>query len=935
MATSQTTVTVVNFALHLRYRDPRTDAFFDLPAGPIVHATAGTKSLINAAVAAAGRVTLNVPVKGNAKIALEIDFSGREYLDLAAKAFVAESARATNDTKPLIRMPARWQSKRQKTFIDDLGGRFKTGEVTGPTTDQQGTAAAPWVIQIDHAWDRVFVQFDFYDVDAKALAAVTQGLLVEAFRTADMKSADRVGAGSVLTDDGMVCLAIHTRTDRKQLRIKLSTAADSFLDLRQHRAVDRMKVIAAATFNALPGTGKRALYALPELWTSPNQHARLGPSVDDVSKLISQNTSAIARLRFDLDDTMLVSEAGLPVAVPASPPARIALFDHVLAIRNPDAAQPYLSTDTIKGNFIPADLIRVNGQDARQTIRVIRFGSTFYDLLQRRTTKGPRIGARAAQRNDHPHQRINSPYGLAPPTGLFDLHYFHDCWIDKGGQPLAHVLVYWSARFRKGAASQNPHPAPGAPNPFVTPTQAEIDSFNLAMKTASIRHEGWHPSEPTRPLAQHKHYFFKPVVATSTPNRTIKPAFHFASFKNNEAICQIAVRSFFRSSTGQTTATYEVSDRAPLPPPVPPNPNSVANPVPDVDNISYVWFTMPHENGHSLGLDDEYTEGMDVPAWTAANLRHFEFPVFVQWGNRHMRWDKNSLMNNNRAPRLRHYWHYARWVNGNAAVQALLGGVRYEIHYQATGITPTKTFRYHLPAIHDNFNNPAHSQNNFTLGTHGRMNLALFRVGEDEMTLVPGKMLPTATAADGFDAILNVTINLNYSYVGAGWTPQLQHRLLRRMEDLMIQLRGGTQWHTLDDPGAPSFKKVLVYIQTRYDIAAGNGRHFRLNARVSTAAPPPTSSLVNPVTTSATINILDTDPASPLLRYCLGLGFVTVTPPAAPGGAATTTLISGIAAGDLAPLAAWVKTQRDAATDNLNASGTPIHVHAYTHHRHP
>jgi hypothetical protein len=149
------------------------------------------------------------------------------------------------------------------------------------------------------------------------------------------------------------------------------------------------------------------------------------------------------------------------------------------------------------------------------------------------------------------------------------------------------------------------------------------------------------------------------------------------------------------------------------------------------------------------------------------------------------------------------------------------------------------------------------------------------------------------------------------------------------MEDVMIALRGGTRWHTLDDPGAPSFKKILVYIQTRYDIAAGAGRHFRLNARMSTAAPPPTSSLVNPATNSATITILDSDPAGTLLRYCLGLSFVTVTPPAAPA------LVSGLAAGDLAPLAAWVKTQRDAAPDNLNASGTAIHVHAYTHHRHP
>jgi hypothetical protein len=927
MATSQTTVTVVNFVLHLRYRDPRTDSFFSLPAGPLVHAMQGTKSLINAAVTApAGRVTLPVPVKGKAKIALEIDFTGREYLDLAAKAFVAESARTANDTRPLIRMPARWQSKRQTKFIDDLGGRFSKGEVEGPTADQQGTATVPWVMQIDHAWDRVFVQFDYYDVGAKALAAVPQGLLVEAFRTPAMKSTDRVGAGSVLTDDGLVALLIHTRTDRKLLRLKLTTATDSFLDLRQHRLIDRMKVVAAATFDALPGTGKRALYPLPALWTSPNQRGRLGPSVDDFAKLITQNTSAISRLRFDLDDTVLVSEAGLPVPVPTSPPARVALFDHVLAIRNPDPAQPYLTTDTLKGNLIPGELIRVNGQDMKQCVRVIRFGRHFYDLTHRRTTKGARIGLRAARRNDHPQQRIDDPFKLQPPTGRFDLHYFHDCWIDKGGQPLAHVLVFWSARFRKGPPTQQ---TPGPGNPFSTPTQAQIDAFNPAMKTAAVRHEGWHPSEPTRPLTSHKHYFFKPEPATATPNRTIKPAFHFAAFKNNEAICQVEVRSFARASTGPTSATYAVDNAAAQPP------FGVAQ---DVDNISYAWFTMPHEIGHSLGLDDEYTEGMDIPAWTAASLPHFGFPVFVQWGSRHMRWDARSLMNGNQAPRMRHYWTYARWINSNAAVQALLGATRYKIQYNATGITPAKTFNYHLPAIHENFNNPVHSQNNFTVGAHGRMRLDLFRVGEDEMTLVPGQVLATAAAANGFDAILNVTINLHYRFLGAGWTPTTQHAQLRKMELVIRALRGGTSWHTLDDAGAPTFKKVLVYIQTRYDIGAGTGHHVRLNARLSTATPPPVSALLNPATTSTTVQILDTDAADPLLRYCLGLSFVTVTPapPAAPAGTAPTVApVTGLAAGDLAPLAAWVKTQRDAAPDNQNPGGGVIHTHNYVHHRHP
>ena len=926
MATSQTTVTVVNFALRLRVRDPRSNSPFDLPVGPTVHAMRGTQSLSRAPVAAQGRVALNVPVTGKSQIALDIDFSGNEYLDLDAKAFVAEAARRDNDTRPLLRMPARWQSKRQQTFSDDLGGRFKSGVLSDAKPDQQGTTALPWLLQIDHAWDRVFVQFDFYDADAKSLAAVPQGLLLEAFRTAAMKTADRVAGGSVLTDDGLICLAIHTRTQRSQLRLKLTTAASSFLDLRQHRPIDRMKVIAG--FDALPGASKRALYPLPALWTSPNQHAFLAPSSDVVSKLITQNTSLVARLRFDLDDTMLVSETGLPVAIPANTSSRLALFDHVMAIRNEDAAQPYLSTDTIKGNHIPGDLIRQNGQDAQKIVRVIRFGAHFYDLTNRRTTSGTRIGVRAARRNDHPHQRMNSP--LTTQTGLFDLHYFHDCSLDKGGQPLSHLLVFWSARYRKGHPTK-PDGSPPA-TPLSTPNAIQLRAFEPATKTARIRHEGWHPSEPGRPLASNKNYFFKPLPAGATPNRTIKPVFHFAAFKNNEALCQVEVCSFFRDVTGQTSATYEVASSS----------TNAAFKATDVDGIAYEWFTMAHEIGHSLGLDDEYTEPIDPAAWKAATpavTANHDYPEFDQWGPRYMRFDGHSLMLQNQAPRLRHYWQYARWINSNPAVQALLGSTQYKVQYPATGATLTKTFNYHLPKVHENFYKAVHSHNNHTVGTHGHMHLHVYRVGEDEMTLVPGKSTSGAVGADGFDSVLNITINLNVRFVGPGWNATLQEAQLGDLETVAEALRGQTRWHTLEDSGAPTFRKVLVYFELRYNIGGGAGRHFRLNSRIAGSAGA-VDDLQNAATTSATIRITNATPPVQLLRYFLGLSHVRVTP--APAGSPagtppTTTPNVSFTAGELAPLATWLNGQRDAAPDNQSAATPPVplHVHAYTHHRYP
>jgi len=127
MATHRRTVTVVNFELLLQWEHPIVAGLFDtLPAGPIVHATRSRRRVVNAPVAAGGRVTLPVPVLsgGSERYGLEIDFTGFEYLDVNAKAWVAETARAPNDTRALIRMPPMWQSRRQASFSDDLGGRI-------------------------------------------------------------------------------------------------------------------------------------------------------------------------------------------------------------------------------------------------------------------------------------------------------------------------------------------------------------------------------------------------------------------------------------------------------------------------------------------------------------------------------------------------------------------------------------------------------------------------------------------------------------------------------------------------------------------------------------------------------------------------------------------------------------------------------------------
>src|SRR5690349_1021187 len=96
MATHRRTTTGVNFELQPQWEPPDARGFCEtLPAGPTVHVTRNNRRVVNAPVAANGRVTLPVPVLsgGSERYAIEIDFTGFEWLDVGAKAWVADSAR--------------------------------------------------------------------------------------------------------------------------------------------------------------------------------------------------------------------------------------------------------------------------------------------------------------------------------------------------------------------------------------------------------------------------------------------------------------------------------------------------------------------------------------------------------------------------------------------------------------------------------------------------------------------------------------------------------------------------------------------------------------------------------------------------------------------------------------------------------------------------
>ena len=100
MASHHHTADVIKFELQLQWEHPvLRGTFHDLPPGPTVRLTGSLAGAVTAPVGAGGRVTLTAPkFKFLARYALEIDFTGYEYLDVDGKSLVAEKARAANDT---------------------------------------------------------------------------------------------------------------------------------------------------------------------------------------------------------------------------------------------------------------------------------------------------------------------------------------------------------------------------------------------------------------------------------------------------------------------------------------------------------------------------------------------------------------------------------------------------------------------------------------------------------------------------------------------------------------------------------------------------------------------------------------------------------------------------------------------------------------------
>lgn len=855
---------MVRVVIKLLYFDPIEEKNKPFPAGVAVKLMDDDDLIESASTDDKGVVTYAEQDLQGKEVCFEIDFKDKEYLDIASIKLAAKKDIQIPDNRRVFRLPEDWKSQDYEKFHDDRGGRFKDGVIKKFGKDELGTPDKPWEIVVNHKLSWIYLKYEYYNGHTKKVEGLPRGILVKAYDKETFTKDAFLGAATPLNDDGIVAICVFKKDyDKDDVYLLAGCGKDRFL------RTDNKKVVRTteAAFKNLGYPDFLKRYPLPEVWKSANQRTKFGADVKPYKEIVDKEpeTSKGKPLTFCLDDFVLVGSNGLPVAWTSG--TRFAIFDRLMAIRNPETNEPYLTKNApaVDKNYFLGDKYGyVDGQGDEQCTRAVRVKSDFYDLTSKRTTKGDTskghvIGVRAAVLNDHPYEiGVHDPFTAG--TGNFDLHYFHDC-CGKGDERISHLLAHWCAYYRSDAVSAG-----------------DITNFKkLGTVNTGIRHEGKHPCDPAR---AGKEYIMRPHGPPApNPKRCIRMRFYLSGRDTAPYHCNVRVYNpnpADRDSMGPNAADFSKNNYK----------ESGAAVVDAADGRGYKWYTMAHEVGHAMGLPDEYLEPLADPATGAHVNADWADPVLPEFDQtwRALPYSvstKVSLMLANKALRLRHFWQYANWLNRTNKVQTLLGNRKYGIEYKISG---AKHLKYFLPNKYRNFFDPAVTQIGYQNSKTGTMDLLLYKVGVDET------QYNIKNGACLYDSVLVVRLKMHYEFVAnadgnsiVGWNSQRTQ--MRRFQDAVEKFNSRavpSKMFTLES-STGDFKKCLVYFMPVYDGTPGappGDSHFELEVRLPAADATKngmdirkfTKSHINSLAAHAGKKLELTSAANQVavFRYCLG-----------------------------------------------------------------
>jgi hypothetical protein len=563
----------------------------------------------------------------------------------------------------------------------------------------------------------------------------------------------------------------------------------------EKRKIEKLDPTGADEAKLKPGLERPKYYDLPTLWKSTNYYTRLNDGTNKffdelTTDQIKTATDASKPMLFSLDDIVLIDgdsqdvkdKDGSNTVKDRSKKSRMTLFhlnpeeDYKVTIDAPRPNATYHSTTEFTEDV--ANKFRNVIVDVDPKTRAILFCSGLYDLYDKRTvessidfSKGQILGARAAKlHDDEISQRktidgwanadINAAY-VCDGAGYCELHYLHYGAVSTTAVYGA-LITYWSGQFTIDATKGG--------------TAADKKNYiQQGMENAMTR---WNAKDYQLEQADDSETLIIKTFSLFEAKEFEEPA-NSGTFiqRGGEARCTVKVThdvhagSRCTSSMGKTTANLRKSGYAD-------EDAGVGN---DYDGSAVpARLTVAHELGHAAGLDDEYV--YSVPGYSGITRYKQYYPGMPYRENA-------SLMLQNRAIRLHHYWGRVNWINDGAragsgarpagGLHEFLSGNKFRLTYAPADKTKLKyqlidptDVAYFGDSKYRNIYKPAYQEQNYALGYNGRCDMVLYKLGDDEFS--------RALNGGPYKAILVVVSKISARFVQGGigsWSSATEYKV--------------------------------------------------------------------------------------------------------------------------------------------------------------